>query len=234
MIVGERLLNWSRVPQEAAMDDKVLRQIVIDELDFEPSIDAANIGVAVENGVVTLTGHVGSYAEKRVAERAVQRVRGVRAIAEEIAVRCPSDKKTADDQIADRAVRILDWYAQIPKGNLKVKVRNGRITLAGNVSWQYQRAAAESAVRRLSGVTGVTNLIEIIPQVQVADIKEKIFDALKRSAELEADAIRITVVDDTVILEGKVSLWYEREIAKRAAWSAPGVRAVEDRLTLDE
>ena len=98
------------------MDDKVLRQIVIDELDFEPSIDAANIGVAVENGVVTLTGHVGSYAEKRVAERAVQRVRGVRAIAEEIAVRYPNDKKTANDQIADRAVRILDWYAQIPKG----------------------------------------------------------------------------------------------------------------------
>jgi osmotically-inducible protein OsmY len=216
------------------MDDKVLRQIVIDELDFEPSIDAANIGVAVENGVVTLTGHVGSYAEKHAAERAVQRVRGVRAIAEEIAVRCPSDKKTADDQIAGRAVRILDWYAQIPKGALRVKVRNGWITLAGNVSWQYQRAAAESAVRRLSGVTGVTNLIEIMPQVQVADVKEKIFDALRRNAELEANAIRITVVDDKVILEGKVSLWYEREIAKRAAWSAPGVRVVEDRLTLDE
>ena len=122
------------------MDDKVLRQIVIDELDFEPSIDAANIGVAVENGVVTLTGHVGSYAEKRVAERAVQRVRGVRAIAgEEIAVRYSNDKKTANDQIADRAVRILDWYAQIPKS--AVKVRNGRMTFAGIVSWQYQRAA---------------------------------------------------------------------------------------------
>ena len=184
------------------MDDKVLRQIVIDELDFEPSIDAANIGVAVENGVVTLTGHVGSYAEKRVAERAVQRVRGVRAIAEEIAVRYSNDKKTANDQIADRAVRILDWYAQIPKS--AVKVRNGRMTLAGIVSWQYQRAAAESAVRRPSGVTGVTNLIDIIPQVQVADSKEKIFDALKRNAELEANALRITVVDDTVILEGKV------------------------------
>ena len=218
---------------EANMDDKVLRQIVTDELDFEPSIDAANIGVAVESGVVTLTGHVVGFTEKHAAEQAVQRVKGVRAIAEEIEVRRPNDKKTADDQIAGRAVRIIDWDAKIPKWAVKVKVHDGWITLSGAVGWQYQRMAAELAVRRLSGVTGVTNLIEIEPlAVQSTDVKQKIVDALTRKADLDATAIRVTVVGNKVILEGRVGFLCERAIASRAAWSAPGVKAVENRLTL--
>lgn len=214
------------------LDDKTLRQFIIDELDFEPSIDAANIGVAVEKGVVTLTGHVKSYAEKIAAERIVQRIKGVKAIAEEIEVRYPDQAKRSDDEIAQRALNILEWSVHVPAETLHVKVEKGWVTLSGEVPWQYQRLAAESAVRRLSGVAGVTNLIEIKPQVAPSDVRQKIMDSLKRNAELEADSIRVVVENDKVILEGKVKAWYERELAERAAWSAPGVKSVIDRLTL--
>jgi osmotically-inducible protein OsmY len=216
----------------AEMDDKTLRQFITDELAFEPSIDAANIGVAVEKGVVTLTGHVSSYAEKIAAERAVQRVKGVKAIAQEIEVRYPDQAKRSDDEIAQRALNILKWTVHVPAESLQVKVEKGWITLTGAVPWQYQRLAAESAVRKLSGVVGVTNLIEIKPQVEPSDVRQKIMDSLKRNAELEADSIRVVVENDKVILEGKVKAWYERELAERAAWSAPGVKSVIDRLTL--
>jgi osmotically-inducible protein OsmY len=214
------------------MEDKVLRQFIIDDLNFEPSIDSANIGVAVENGVVTLSGHVASYAEKIAAERAVQRVRGVKAIAQEIEVRYPDQAKRSDDEIAQRALNILKWSVQFPADRIQVKVEKGWVTLSGTVPWQYQRLAAESAVRKLSGIRGVTNLIEIKPQVAASDVQRKITDSLKRNAEVEADSIRVVVDNDKVILEGKVKTWYERGLAKRAAWSAPGVTMVEDRLTL--
>ena len=214
------------------MGDKDLRQSVIDELDFDPSFDAADIGVAAEAGVITLTGHVRSFAEKLAVERAVKRVRGVYGIAEEIEVRYPADKKTADDQIADRAISSLNWNAQIPGDAVLVKVEKGWVTLTGIVDWQYQRMAAVSAVRRLSGVVGVSNQIAVKPQVRPADVKDKILSALKRNAELEADAIRVNVDNDTVTLEGKVKAWSERGIAEHAAWSAPGVRKVEDRLVV--
>jgi osmotically-inducible protein OsmY len=212
--------------------DKDLRQSILEELDFDPSFDAANIGVAVEKGVVTLTGHVRSYAEKLAVERAVQRVRGVHGIAEEIEIRYPADKRTADDQIAERAISSIVWNAQLPKDAVLVKAEKGWVTLTGIVDWQFQRIAAESAVRRLSGVMGVSNNIEVKPQVRPADVKTKIVNALKRNAELEADAIRVSVDNDTVTLEGKVKAWYERGIAERAAWSAPGVRKVEDRIAV--
>ena len=214
------------------MGDKDLRQSVIDELDFDPSFDAADIGVAAEAGVITLTGHVRSFAEKLAVERAVKRVRGVYGIAEEIEVRYPADKKTADDQIADRAISSINWNAQIPGDAVLVKVEKGWVTLTGIVDWQYQRMAAVSAVRRLSGVVGVSNQIAVKPQVRPADVKDKILSALKRNAELEADAIRVNVDNDTVTLEGKVKAWSERGIAEHAAWSAPGVRKVEDRLVV--
>jgi osmotically-inducible protein OsmY len=214
------------------MDDKTLRQFIIDELDFEPSIDAANIGVAVEKGVVTLTGHVASYAEKIAAERTVQRVKGVHAIAQEIEVRYPDQAKRSDDEIAQRALNILKWSVQVPAESIQVTVEKGWITLAGAVQWQYQRRATESAVRKLSGLRGVTNLIEIQPNVAASDIQRKIMDSLKRNAELEADSIRVVVDKNKVTLEGKVKAWYERELAERAAWSAPGVTSVVDRLTL--
>lgn len=147
------------------MDDRQLRQNVIDELEFEPSINAANIGVAVGDGVVTLTGHVTSFAEKVAAEHAAGRVKGVRAIAQEIEVRYPSDRKTADEEIAKRALSILKWDALVPHDSVKVTVQKGWVTLSGELVWHYQKKAAETSVRKLSGVTGVTNGIVIKPTV---------------------------------------------------------------------
>lgn len=215
------------------MNDKQLRQMVIDELDFEPSVDAANIGVTAENGVVTLSGHVASYAEKLAAEQAARRIRGVRAIAEKIEIRYPQDKKLHDDEIARRALDIIDWSANVPSGAIHVKVEKGWLNLTGTVDWHYQREAAESAVRRLSGVLGVFNQIQIRQTAKVTDIRHKIEEALKRNAVLEAGAIRVRVDDDSkVVLEGQVHAWYERQLAERAAWSASGVRAVEDHLMI--
>lgn len=214
------------------MNDLDLRQRVIDELEFEPSVNAANIGVGAENGIVTLTGHVASYAEKVAAERAAQRVKGVRGLAQEIEVRTPAGKRKADDEIAAQAVNIIAWDTTIPNEMVKVKVQSGWITLTGKVDWQYQKVAAEHAVRKLSGVVGVSNLIEIKAQVQASDVKTRIENALKRSAELEAGGIRVHVSDTKVVLDGRVHSWHERDVAKRAAWSVPGVAAVEDQLAI--
>jgi osmotically-inducible protein OsmY len=222
----------AHVRRRLEMDDKALRQNIIDELDFEPSINAANIGVAVGKGVVTLTGHVESYAEKIAAERAVERVRGVRAVAQEIEVRYAGHQRRADDEIAQRSLDIINWSVQVPSDSIKVEVENGWITLKGTVEWQYQKRAAESAVRRLSGVRGVSNLIEIKPQLAASDVRQKIMNALKRNAEVEADNIRVVVDNDKVILEGTVRARYERNLAERAAWSAPGIKDVEDRLSI--
>ncbi len=215
------------------MRDKRLQQDVIDELDFEPSVNAAQIGVAASNGVVTLSGHVGSYAEKVAAERAAQRVKGVQAIAQEIEVRYPGDKKTADDEIASRIVSILQWSAVVPRDSVKVKVQDGWVSLTGQVNWQFERAAAEAEVRRLSGVAGVMNSIAIRPRVEAADVKHKIEEALKRNAEVEAGGVRVLVLGGgKIALDGNVHDWRERDAVKRAAWSAAGVMAVEDRLAI--
>jgi len=214
------------------MPDFDLRQDVLDELDFDPSINAAQIGVAVEKGIVTLSGHVSSYAEKIAAERIALRVRGVRGVAQEIEVRYPDEKKDADDEIAQRAAKILEWDSGVPLNKIKVKVERGYITLSGAVDWQFQRKAAETAVHKLSGVRGVINTIVVHPSVDAFDIKRRIENALKRNAELEADEIRVTASEGRVTLEGKVHAWSEREIAQQAAWAAPGVVSVDDRLTL--
>ncbi len=216
------------------MDDKLVREDVLDELEFDPSIDATNIGVAVDDGVVTLTGHVSSFAEKTAAECATRRVKGVRAIAQEIEVRYPSEKKTADDEIAKRALTVLNWGAMIPQDAVKVTVQKAWVTLTGEVNWQYQKKAAEDAIRKLSGVTGVSNCISIKPQtVDVSDIKKQIEDALARHAQIEAQAIRVDVRDgNKVSLQGKVDSWEEREAVENAAWSVAGVQSVDDRLTI--
>jgi osmotically-inducible protein OsmY len=214
------------------MDDKALRQLILDELDFDPSINSASIGVGVENGVVTLTGHVESYAEKLAAERAVRRVKGVRALAEEIQIRYPSEKRTADDQIAERALKVIGWDARVPDGAITVRVEKGWVTLEGSVDWHYQRMACESAVRKLTGVVGVSNLIAVKPPIAAGDVHNKIMAALKRNAEVESDRVRVIVDGDTVTLEGKVRAWYERDLVERAAWSAPGVASVIDKLTI--
>lgn len=214
------------------MTDLTLRENVLSELEFEPSVNAAHIGVAVDKGVVTLSGHVGSYAEKLAAERVVQRVKGVRAIAQEIEVRLPSDKKTNDDEIAQRALSVISWDTTIPDHKLKIKVQDGWITLSGEVEWYFQRQGAEAAVRKLSGVAGVINLIVVKPRIEAKDVKHRIENALLRNAELEAGQIHVEVSGGRVKLEGKVKAWHERDVAKRAAWAVPGVTAVEDHLAI--
>jgi len=215
------------------MDDKQLRQNIIDELEFEPSIDAEDIGVAVSNGVVTLSGHVSSYAQKIAVQQAVQRVKGVQAIAQEIEVRYPGEKKTADDEIAKRALNILKWDAVIPENAVKVTVQKGWVSLTGEVDWQFQKKAAEDAIRKLSGVTGVSNSITIKPRVSASDIKRKIEEALARNARVEARAIRVNVSDGSKVrLEGSVDSWDDRYVVENAAWSVPGVQSVDDRLAI--
>jgi osmotically-inducible protein OsmY len=214
------------------MSDLSLRKAIMEELEFQPQIDAASIGVAVENGVVTLTGHVSSYEQKVCAERAVKGIKGVRAVAEEIQVRLHKGAGTADDTIASRALSIINWSADVPANAVKVIVQNGWITLEGQVDWQYQKETVEKAVRKLSGVLGVDNRLTLSPRVDIVDIRQHIEDALKRSAEVDAKDIHVRVDGDVVRLDGKVHLWSERKIVERAAWSVPGVMRVEDHLLL--
>jgi hyperosmotically inducible protein len=215
------------------MSDKQLRQDILDEFEFDPSFNAAHIGVVVDKNVVSLTGHVESYAEKLAVLRAARRVKGVQAIADEIEVRFPNQPKTADDQIAQRATDILKWNAVVSNLPIDVVVHNGWITLSGRVNWYFEKQAAENGVRKLSGVRGITNSIMVKPQVDAANIKEKIEAALKRRAEVEANGIRISVKGgDHVVLEGKVGNWDELRAVENAAWSAPGVAAVDDRLSI--
>jgi osmotically-inducible protein OsmY len=210
--------------------DRQLRQDVLDELEFEPSFDAAHVGVAVEDGVVTLTGHVSSYGAKLAAEQAVRRVKGVRAIAEEIEVRLPSDKRRADDEIAARALSILNWDSVVPSDGITVKVEKGILTLSGEADWQFEKEQAERLVRRLGGVAGVINMIMLRPHATAADVKEKIVKAFHRTAALEATSIDVEVDGGTVTLKGQVRDWSERDTAERAAWSALGVSKVIDRI----
>jgi len=213
------------------MNDKELRQLVIDELEYEPSIDAADIGVAAENGVITLSGHVTDYPQKMTAERAAWRVKGVKGIAQKIEVRLPGDKRQNDDEIAQRALNILAWNAVIPKDGVRVRVANGWVTLSGKVRWNYQRLAAENEIRKLGGVKGVSNEIALAPGAQSSDVRQRIVEALQRHAEVEADAVRVDVLEDgTVRIEGHVDNWSEMRAVEHAVWSAPGVQHVEDRL----
>jgi len=214
------------------MSDLSLRKAIMEELEFQPQIDAASIGVAVENGVVTLTGHVSSYEQKVCAEHAVKGIKGVRAVAEEIQVRLHKGAGTADDTIASRALSIINWSADVPATAVKVIVQNGWITLEGQVDWQYQKETVEKAVRKLSGVLGVDNRLTLSPRVDIVDIRKRIEDALKRNAEVDAKDIHVRVDGDVVRLDGKVHLWRERKLVERAAWSVPGVTRVEDHLLL--
>jgi len=214
------------------MNDLSLRQHILDELEFDPRVNAAEIGVIVENGVATLTGHVANYAEREAAEQVVSRVKGVRGIAQEIEVRIFGAAATDDDDIAARAVKMLDWDVCVPKDTVQVRVFKGWITLTGKVEWQYQKDAAYASVKSLAGVVGVSNLIEIKPQLSAMDIKKRIEDAFERDAEIESNHITVDVRGRKVILSGKVATWSQRRAAERAAWSAPGISTLEDRLTI--
>jgi osmotically-inducible protein OsmY len=207
---------------------------VEDELNWEPSVNAAEIGVAVKSGIVTLSGNISSYWQKFSAERAAARVSGVKAVVNELEVRLPTSSERTDEDIARAAVNHLNWAVSVPADRIKVTVSKGWITLAGTVEWNYQRVAAENAVRHLIGVKGVSNLIEVKPQVSKGEVKAAIEAALKRSAELDASRITVETDGDRVILRGTVRSWAERNEAERAAWKAPGVRMVDNRITVGD
>lgn len=214
------------------MTDKEIQQAVLRELEWEPQVRSTEIGVAVKDGIVTLTGFVDSYSKKYHAERAAQRVSGVKAVVNDLEVKLPSSSERTDEDIARSAVQALESRITVPKDKIKMTVRDGWITLEGEVEWKFQREAAESAVRNLIGVKGIINLITIKSRVSPTDVKVKIEDALKRTIEEDAKQISVETTNSTVILRGKVHSWFEREEAERAAWRAPGVTKVEDLITV--
>lgn len=212
--------------------DKQLRDSVEAALEWEPSVDATGIGVTTEQGVITLRGDVKSFSEKEAAERVTLKVHGVKALANDLRVRIGIEMKRTDSEIALAAANALKWNSQVPADRVSVTVSDGWITLKGDLDWNYQRETAERAVRDLLGVLGVSNTIELKPHLNVTDIQAKIEAALKRSAEIDAKRIHVGASDGKVILTGNVRSWTERLEARHAAWAAPGVRDVDDRIAI--
>jgi osmotically-inducible protein OsmY len=221
-----------REEQETMKTDTELRRDVTDELEWEPSVDAARIGVAAHDGIVTLTGNVKSYTQKLAAERIAKRVHGVRAIANDIEVQLPGTAERTDSDIAQAAVDALSWTHSVPEGPIKVTVSKGWITLEGEVKWRHQKDAAFEAVHHLVGVKGITNLITLKPRASASEVKSRIEAAFKRSAELDAEAIRVETCSGKVTLRGDVHSWSEREEAERTARAAPGVTDVENLIAI--
>jgi len=213
--------------------DTELQQDVMNELKWEPTLKAAEIGVAVKDGVVTLSGHVDSYVKKLVAERAAARVFGVRAVAEAIQVRLPGSHKRSDEDIAGIVANVLEWNVLVPHDRVKVKVQEGVVTLSGEVDWGYQKYAAEEAVHHLMGVVWLNSKITVKPTITPQDIKDKIVSAFQRNALLDSRRIKIETSGGKVILSGSVHSWGERAEAQWAAWAAPGVSDVENNIIIN-
>jgi osmotically-inducible protein OsmY len=212
--------------------DAELQQDVMNELKWEPTIKAAEIGVAVKNGVVTLSGYVDSYVKKWVAERAAARVSGVRAVAEEIQVRLPGSLKRSDEDIAGAVANVLEWNVLVPYDRVKVQVQDGLVTLSGEVDWWYQKNAAEEAVRYLMGVVLFNNQITVKPPVKPLDVKDKIESAFRRNALLDSRRVTVETRGSKILLSGSVRNWAERAEAQWTAWAAPGVSEVENNIII--
>jgi osmotically-inducible protein OsmY len=212
--------------------DAQIQTDVLAELKWEPRVSSNEIGVVVKDGVVTLTGWVDAYTKRWAAENAAHRVYGVKAVANDIEVRLSAGNQRTDPDIAEAAVRALHWDAFVPADRIQVTVSKGWVTLKGEVDWQFQKQDAERAVRRLTGVKGVTNFITVKARPTPAELKKRIEDALVRTAQSDAERITVDVKGEKVILKGTVRSWAEKQEAERQAWAAPGVLAVENQISI--
>jgi osmotically-inducible protein OsmY len=215
------------------MNDKLLQQAVIDELSWDPSISSEHIGVTARDGVITLSGHIPSYWEKRSALAAAIRVKGVKAVAEEVDVKLLGGSQWVDEKIAEHALQSLLSDASVPNDHIRLTVEKGMVTLQGEVEWNYQKMAAEYAVQRLTGVVCVLNDIKIKPPVQAYQVREKIEKALTRVSAFEAQQLSINIEGSKVTLGGRLENSHERDLAEHAAWSVPGVTQVQDKIALN-